>query len=186
MLPNKSPEPTAVGAVRSAVAVHVAGRRWLSFGSLGHITHLMKARKAIVVSAVLIVAAIISTLTYLHHSRQDNPGPSGTIPPSVGPPKTAEQATTAILEAWAKDDWNGFEDKFVIPGSTFAAVPDTLKKLTPGMELLKIGKPDNSSVSNTWAVPCRVRLKSGEVRDFRMLLKQMPGDNRWIFNGFTQ
>jgi len=31
MLPNKSPEPTAVGAVRSAVAVHVTSRRWLSF-----------------------------------------------------------------------------------------------------------------------------------------------------------
>ena len=30
-LPNKSPEPTAVGACRSAIAVHVAGRRWLSF-----------------------------------------------------------------------------------------------------------------------------------------------------------
>jgi hypothetical protein len=30
-LPNKSPEPTAVGAGRSAIAVHVAGRRWLSF-----------------------------------------------------------------------------------------------------------------------------------------------------------
>ena len=29
--PNKSPEPTAVGAGRSAVAVHVASRRWLSF-----------------------------------------------------------------------------------------------------------------------------------------------------------
>jgi hypothetical protein len=29
--PNKSPEPTAVGAVSSAVAVHVASRRWLSF-----------------------------------------------------------------------------------------------------------------------------------------------------------
>jgi hypothetical protein len=29
--PNKSPEPTAVGAVRSAIAVHVASRRWLSF-----------------------------------------------------------------------------------------------------------------------------------------------------------
>ena len=27
MQPNKSPEPTAVGAVSSAVAVHVAGRR---------------------------------------------------------------------------------------------------------------------------------------------------------------
>jgi hypothetical protein len=29
--PNKSPEPTAVGAVRSAIAVHVVSRRWLSF-----------------------------------------------------------------------------------------------------------------------------------------------------------
>jgi hypothetical protein len=29
--PNKSPEPTAVGACRSAVAVHATSRRWLSF-----------------------------------------------------------------------------------------------------------------------------------------------------------
>jgi len=29
--PNKSPEPTADGAVSSAVAVHAASRRWLSF-----------------------------------------------------------------------------------------------------------------------------------------------------------
>jgi len=29
--PNKSPEPTAVGAVSSAIAVHAASRRWLSF-----------------------------------------------------------------------------------------------------------------------------------------------------------
>ena len=30
-MPNKSPEPTAVGACSSAVAVHVTSRRWLSF-----------------------------------------------------------------------------------------------------------------------------------------------------------
>src|SRR5674476_1368558 len=29
--PNKSPEPTAVGPCSSAFAVHVVGRRWLSF-----------------------------------------------------------------------------------------------------------------------------------------------------------
>jgi len=29
--PNKSPEPTAVGACSSAVAIHVASRRWLFF-----------------------------------------------------------------------------------------------------------------------------------------------------------
>lgn len=31
MLPDKLPEPTAVDGVRSAVAVHVTRRRWLSF-----------------------------------------------------------------------------------------------------------------------------------------------------------
>ena len=32
LMPNKSPEPlTAVGACSSAIAVHVASRRWLSF-----------------------------------------------------------------------------------------------------------------------------------------------------------
>ena len=31
MTPNKSPEPTAVGAGSSAIAVHAASRRWLSF-----------------------------------------------------------------------------------------------------------------------------------------------------------
>jgi hypothetical protein len=30
-MPNQSPEPTAVGAFRSAVAVHAASRRWFSF-----------------------------------------------------------------------------------------------------------------------------------------------------------
>jgi hypothetical protein len=31
LLPNKSPEPTADGVVSSAIAVHAASRRWLSF-----------------------------------------------------------------------------------------------------------------------------------------------------------
>ena len=31
MWPNQSPEPTAVGAGSSALAVHATSRRWLSF-----------------------------------------------------------------------------------------------------------------------------------------------------------
>jgi HEAT repeat protein len=41
MTPNKTPEPTAVIAVSSAIAVNVPSRLWLSFGSLGGYT-LMK------------------------------------------------------------------------------------------------------------------------------------------------
>ncbi|HTL71673.1 MAG TPA: hypothetical protein VL863_00115, partial [bacterium] len=39
MMPNQSPEPTAVGAGRSAIAVHVTSRRWLSFCPLGGSRH---------------------------------------------------------------------------------------------------------------------------------------------------
>ncbi len=44
--PNQSPEPTAVGAASSAVAVRAASRRWLSFWSSGIYDSLkqMKAR----------------------------------------------------------------------------------------------------------------------------------------------
>jgi len=34
-MPNQSPELSAVGAVRSAVAVHVMSGRWLSFLHVG-------------------------------------------------------------------------------------------------------------------------------------------------------
>ena len=34
-MPNKSPEPTAVGACSFAVAVHVASRRWAQLSTLG-------------------------------------------------------------------------------------------------------------------------------------------------------
>jgi hypothetical protein len=35
MMPNKSPEPTPVGAVSSAVAVDIASPAWLTLLSLG-------------------------------------------------------------------------------------------------------------------------------------------------------
>ena len=31
LMPNKSPEPTPIGACRSAIAVHIANTAWLSF-----------------------------------------------------------------------------------------------------------------------------------------------------------
>jgi hypothetical protein len=41
-MPNKSPEPAAVGAVSSAVAVHVASRWWLSTLSRAGVAVLSK------------------------------------------------------------------------------------------------------------------------------------------------
>ena len=49
--PNKSPEPTAVGACSSAIAVHAARRRWLSF--------FRSAQKYTNMKHILIITALI-------------------------------------------------------------------------------------------------------------------------------
>ena len=58
--PNKSPEPTAVGACSSAVAVHVTSRRWLSFFRWHHSRMTKRARISIIVFlGIFLVAAIV-------------------------------------------------------------------------------------------------------------------------------
>ena len=52
--PNKSPEPTAVGACRSAIAVHVGELAVAKLFSLGHITHHMKLLSFIFCACVCI------------------------------------------------------------------------------------------------------------------------------------
>lgn len=53
-----SPEPTAVGAVSSAIAVHVASRRWLSFFR----SSKMMSKKLIPFSSHSIIALVVLSL----------------------------------------------------------------------------------------------------------------------------
>src|SRR5436309_1766652 len=57
-MPNKSPEPTAVGAVSSAIAVHVARRRWLSF--LRSATFAFSAKQPFMIFGSQIRISVIS------------------------------------------------------------------------------------------------------------------------------
>ncbi len=49
--PNKSPEPTAIGAVSSAVAVHATSRRWLSF----FVRHRMRVSSYVLTVVLLLL-----------------------------------------------------------------------------------------------------------------------------------
>jgi len=142
-----------------------------------------KAKTAIVAGVVVLLAVGTATTLVVRHQHS---AAGGTIPSPTGYPKTAEQAATVILEDWGKGDWNGFANKFVIPGSTFATIPEPLKQLTTGLQLLSVGKPVNSSVPNMWLVPCNVRLKDGTVKAFHLHLEQSPVNDHWIFNGFSE
>jgi|GEM_PF-2502163 len=57
MTPNQSQEPTADGAFISAIAVHVASRRWL-FSTLGH-NHAMNNMRAFLMSFLLLAGTCV-------------------------------------------------------------------------------------------------------------------------------
>jgi len=173
----------AVNAVAIAKGATASGSTLTLIKGALKVMAWTKAKMAMVAGMVVLLAAGTATTLVVRHQHS---AADGIIPSPTGDPKTAEQAATVILEDWGKGDWNGFANKFVIPGSTFATIPEPLKKLTTGMQLMSVGKPVNSSVSNMWLVPCNVRLKDGTVKAFHLHLEQSPVDNHWIFNGFSE
>ena len=70
LLPNKSPEPTAVGACRSAIAVHVASRRWLSFCRWGN--ENMKIIVTIIATAIAVGTAVWFCMIKMHHAEMNS------------------------------------------------------------------------------------------------------------------
>ena len=97
--PNKSPEPTAVDACRSAIAVHVASRRWLSFFRW----LIMRSAFFIILAALLVGCAttkqpdpIDQLVTRLSSSGvwMNGVSPKIDMPPSA----SAEQIVKIVLE----------------------------------------------------------------------------------------
>jgi hypothetical protein len=99
VMPNKPPEPTAVGACSSAVAVHVASRRWLSFLRWGHTT-LMTFRTTLMLALALTScaqpAAIVPSSA---QAGRDYPRPSNRSVAEftfIGPSTTVEAAMARL------------------------------------------------------------------------------------------
>ncbi len=55
--PNQSPSPTAVGAFRSAVAVHATSRRWLGFYS---VAHFFRVKQLLTIPLLVLLAGCVS------------------------------------------------------------------------------------------------------------------------------
>src|ERR1039457_6270449 len=64
LMPNQSPEPTAVGAVSSAVAVHATSRRWFSFFSLA--TRPMTKKIILGIAHAALIIEIVIVCNYQH------------------------------------------------------------------------------------------------------------------------
>jgi RNA polymerase sigma factor (sigma-70 family) len=178
---------TAVVATAAKGSAAAASTLTLVKGAL-KIMAWTKAKTAIVTSVAVIFTAAIVTPTVTHYYHRSNSQPSrpnfvGTFSTSENP-KTADEATRAIFEAWGRGDWNTFA-AFWEPGAppVDSLFNDEIKRSLAGLEIVSLGKPTNSFGPNMWFVPYKIRFSNGQVKEFRLHVAQDPKTKRWYFKG---
>lgn len=149
-----------------------------------------KAKTAMVVTVAAIITGAVITPILSHNFRQEN---STRLPQSSGRaqssdlPKSADEATRAIFEAWGRGDWKAFYSSFGEPGVSPEVYEkvfnDRIKSALAGVEIVSLGKPTISFGPNMWFVPYEIRFKDGGKKKFRLHVAQDPVTKHWYFKG---
>ncbi len=93
---------------------------------------------------------------------------------------TPKEAATAFFTACAREDW-GEVLKFL--GRT--DVSQRFKDYLGGLEVIEVGEPFQSSgyVRQGWFIPYRIRLRSGEIREHNLALRNDNQAHRFQLDG---
>jgi len=179
-------EAAPVGLVKSISAVAITKGATASGSTLALIKGALKimawtkAKTAVVVGVAVILAAAILTPSVTHYYQRSNSALMRLNP------KTADEAARGIFEDWAKGDWDAFYSKFAPPGERAMyenAFTTKVKNYVAGMQIVSLGEPESGESADLWYVPCKIRLRDGSAREFRLHLAQDPETKRWYFKG---
>jgi RNA polymerase sigma factor (sigma-70 family) len=139
-----------------------------------------KAKTAIVVGIAAILAVGTTPIVIHYHHRSN----SELLRPD---PKTPDEAARAILEDWARGDWDAFYAKFGEPGVSRATYDKKfnkeLRSLLAGLQIVSLGEPSNSFGPDMWYVPCKIRLKDGRETEGKLHVAHPPETERWYYKG---
>jgi hypothetical protein len=91
---------------------------------------------------------------------------------------TPDAAARAFFEACAKSDWVGAR---VFAGS-FVDNPQ-IQDWLGGLKLISIGKPFKSGQYPGWFVPYEIKLKSGEIKQYNLAIRNDTPRGLWMVDG---
>jgi RNA polymerase sigma factor (sigma-70 family) len=157
-----------------------------------------KAKIAIVAGVAVILAGGTTTITFLH-----NPAPfvdlvmfskmkeiSSDVEAQYAKyaGSTPEQAAKVFFEACSREDWTEVAKFWNEPGTRYP-LNDELKQYLGGLQIVSLGKPfwawtrsGNQKVGGAF-VPYEIRLKSGEVKRFRLQVRCDNPEKHWYVDG---
>ena len=89
-----------------------------------------------------------------------------------------KEAAVALFTACAEEDW---DELLKFMGQT--DIPDRVKIILGGLEILEIGEAFQSAGSANWFVPYKITLKTGQTRQHNLALRRDAATNRFQLNG---
>lgn len=99
-------------------------------------------------------------------------------PGAVPEASTPEDLARVFLEACGAQDWTK-----ALRYMPFQEVPVGIKKEVGGAQLLSIGKPFQSGLYPGWFVPYELKLKSGEIRQGNLAVRNDNPAKQFVFDG---
>lgn len=96
---------------------------------------------------------------------------------------SSKQAAKKFFTALANEDYESIEKVFSLLQIEDAEKLNEIKEDLGGLELISLGEPFKSGLFPGEFVPYKIRLKSGEVKDFNLALRNDNPTKTWIIDG---
>ncbi len=89
-----------------------------------------------------------------------------------------KEAATAFFEACSREDWEE-----VIKFLYTSVIEEQMKQYAGGLEIISVGEPFKSGIYPGWFVPYEIKLKSGDVKKWKLAVRNDNPAKRWVVDG---
>jgi RNA polymerase sigma factor (sigma-70 family) len=141
-----------------------------------------KLKTTIVVGAGILLVGGGATVTWtvVHYALDAYRAPGGSVAPQTTGP---QQVAQAFFDALGKGDWQTVA-QLCPPGTRVAEIfNDRVKEELTGLAVVNLGKPFTQAGYPGVFVPYEIRFKNGELKKFRLAVRQDNPERRWYWDG---
>ncbi|MGA2797066.1 MAG: hypothetical protein ABSE63_05785 [Thermoguttaceae bacterium] len=90
---------------------------------------------------------------------------------------TPKEAAAGFFEACSKENWDDVQKIWGIPAN------NTIKEYLGGLQVISIGEPFQAKPYPGWFVPYEIKFKNGEVKKFRLAVRNDNPGKRYVVDG---
>lgn len=139
-----------------------------------------------IAAAVVLAALIVTPLVWLNRQKVNSVQPNQvvqTLGLTADEAARAKQTARDFFAALGKGDWEGIA-RLCPPGFALGNEVDSqIKDQLTGLELVNLGEPFTKPPYPGVFVPYEIRFKNGEVKKFRLAVRQDNPQHQWYFDG---